>query len=188
LPIIGNIHLLPDRKPWIYFEQLAKEYNSPVITFWMGRRPNVWLNDAQSASDLFDKRAATFSSRPRMVVFGELAFGQSSLVTMYYGDRFRVHRKLTHMGVGMQQVRGYQHLQSDENKVVLYDLLNDSENYVAHLERYAASVVSIIGFGRRISTVTDPIITEVIFLMQRAAEHNVPGNSFPMIMESFPSQ
>ncbi|PMD58045.1 cytochrome P450 monooxygenase [Hyaloscypha bicolor E] len=186
LPIIGNIHLLPDRKPWIYFEQLAKEYNSPVITFWMGCRPNVWLNDAQSASDLFDKRAATFSSRPLMVVFGELAFGQSSLVTMYYGDRFRVHRKLTHMGVGMQQVRGYQHLQSDENKVVLYDLLNDSENYVAHLERYAASVVSIIGFGRRISTVTDPIITEVIFLMQRAAEHNVPGNSFPMIMESFP--
>ncbi len=92
-----------------------------MITFWIGRRPKVWLNDAQSASDLFDKRAATFSSRPRMVVFGELAFGQSSLVTMYYGDRFRVHRKLTHMGIGMQQVLGYQHLQSDENKVVLYD-------------------------------------------------------------------
>jgi len=92
------------------------------------------------------------------------------------------------MGIGLQQVRGYQQLQSDENKVVLYDLLTDSENYVAHLERYAASVVSIIGFGRRISTVTDPIITEVIFLMQRAAEHNVPGNSFPMIMESFPSK
>jgi hypothetical protein len=188
LPIIGNTHLLPDRKPWIYFEQLAKDYNSPVITFWMGRRPNIWLNDAQSASDLLDKRAATFSSRPRMVVFGELAFGQSSLVTMYYGDRFRVHRKLTHMGIGMQQVRGYQHLQSDENKVVLYDLLTDSENYVAHLERYAASVVSIIGFGRRIASVEDPVITEVIFLMQRAAEHNVPGKSFPMIMESFPSQ
>jgi hypothetical protein len=122
-----------------------------------------------------------------MVVFGELAFGQSSLVSMYYGDRFRVHRKLTHMGIGLQQVRGYQNIQSDENKVVLYDLLTDSENYVAHLERYAASVVSIIGFGRRISNVTDPIITEVIYLMQRAAEHNVPGNSFPMIMESFPS-
>lgn len=97
-----------------------------------------------------------------MVVFGELAFDQASLVTMKYGDRFRVHRKLTHMGVGMQQVRNYQKLQSDENKVVLLDLLTDSENYVAHFERYAASVVSIIGFGRRISKITDPIITEVI--------------------------
>lgn len=81
---------------------------------------------------------------------------------MKYGDRFRVHRKLTHMGVGMQQVRNYQKLQSDENKVVLLDLLSDSVNYVAHFERYAASVVSIIGFGRRISKITDPIITEVI--------------------------
>ncbi|KAH9216523.1 putative cytochrome P450 [Leptodontidium sp. 2 PMI_412] len=186
LPIIGNTHLLPDKKPWIYFEQLSKQYNSGIITFWIGRNPTVWLNDAKSASDLLDKRAATFSSRPRMIVFGELAFDQASLVTMKYGDRFRVHRKLTHMGVGMQQVRNYQKLQSDENKVVLLDLLTDSENYVAHFERYAASVVSIIGFGRRISKITDPIITEVIWLMQRAAEHNVPGKTFPMLMETFP--
>jgi hypothetical protein len=180
--------LLPDTKPWVYFEEIAQEYKSPVITFWIGRNPTVWLNDAQSASELLDKRAATFSSRPRMVVFGDLGFGQSSLVSMKYGDRFRVHRKLTHVGVGLQQVRNYRHLQSDENKVVLYDLLSDPESYVGHLERYAASVVSIIGFGRRIQTVTDPIITEVIALMQHAAELNVPGKSFPMLMETFPCE
>lgn len=92
------------------------------------------------------------------------------------------------MGIGMQQVRGYQSLQSDENKVVLYDLLADSEHYVTHFERYAASVVSIIGYGRRIAKVTDPIITEVIYLMQRAAELNVPGKTFPMLLETFPSR
>jgi hypothetical protein len=37
LPIVGNTFQLPDRKPWIYFEQLAKQYNSPIITFWIGR-------------------------------------------------------------------------------------------------------------------------------------------------------
>jgi hypothetical protein len=123
-----------------------------------------------------------------MVVFGDLGFDQSSLVTMKYGDRFRVHRKLTHMGIGIQQVRSYQNLQSDENKVVLRDLLTDPANFALHLERYAASVVSIIGFGRRISSFNDPIITEVVALMQKAAEHNVPGKSFPMILETFPSK
>ncbi|CZR68062.1 probable cytochrome P450 CYP2 subfamily [Phialocephala subalpina] len=185
-PIIGNTFQLPDKKPWIYFETLAKTYNSPIITFWIGRNPTIWVNDAPTASDLLDKRAATFSSRPHMVVFGDLAFGQNSLVTMYYGDRFRVHRKLSHMGFGLQRVREYQGLQSDENKVVLKDLLTDGENYVSHFERYAASVVSIIGYGRRIRNTTDPIITEVIALMQRAAEHNVPGKSFPMLLETFP--
>ena len=89
------------------------------------------------------------------------------------------------MGIGIQQVRNYQSLQSDENKVVLYDLLHKPSNFVAHLERYAASVVSIIGFGRRIQTPDDPIITEVIPPMQHAAELNVPGKSFPMLMETF---
>ena len=59
LPIIGNTHLLPDRKPWIYFEELSKRLKSPVITFWIGRNPTVWINDAWSASELLEKKAAT---------------------------------------------------------------------------------------------------------------------------------
>ncbi|KAL1882471.1 hypothetical protein Plec18167_002887 [Paecilomyces lecythidis] len=186
LPIIGNTHLLPDCKPWIYFEQIAKKYKTPVITFWIGRNPTVWICDAWAASELLDKRAGIYASRPRMVVFGELGSGQSNLVTMYYGDRWRLHRRLTHMGVGLQQVRAYRSFQNDESKMVAYNLLSSPEEYVSHFERYAASVVSIIGFGRRIASSTDPIITEVIAVMQLAADLNVPGKKFPMLMETFP--
>lgn len=143
-----------------------------MITFWIGRTPTVWINDSWSANELFEKKAGIYSSRPRMVVFAELTgMGQSSdphakipgsnLVTMYYGDRWRVHRKITHMGVGLQQVRKYRGFQNDESRLIAYDLLRAPEDYVAHFERYAASVVSIIGFGRRISSTEDPIITEV---------------------------
>jgi hypothetical protein len=37
LPIVGNTFSLPDNKPWIYFEALSKKYNTPLITFWIGR-------------------------------------------------------------------------------------------------------------------------------------------------------
>jgi hypothetical protein len=70
--------------------------------------------------------------------------------------------------------------------MVAYDLLSTPDNYVEHFERYATSVVSIIGFGRRIARIDDPIITEVIALMHRAAALNVPGKTFPMLMETFP--
>lgn len=73
--MIGNTHLLPDQKPWIYFEQLAKEYNTPMITFWTGRRPTIWICDAWAADELLNKRAAIYASRPRMVVFSELGAG-----------------------------------------------------------------------------------------------------------------
>jgi hypothetical protein len=36
-PIIGNTYQLPDNKPWIYFEELSKKYNTPIITYWIGR-------------------------------------------------------------------------------------------------------------------------------------------------------
>jgi hypothetical protein len=133
-----------------------------------------------------DKRAGIYCSRPRMVVFGELGTGQNNLVSMYYGPRWRVHRKLTHMGVGLQQVRNYRPFQNDESMLVAYNILRTPELYEKHFERYAASVVSIIGFGRRISDIHDPIISEVLAVMQRAAELNVPGKTFPMLMETFP--
>jgi len=88
LPIVGNTFMLPDVKPWFYFEDLSKKYNAPMITFWIGRNPTVWLNDAWAASELLDKRAGIYSSRPHMVVFGDLGSGDWNLVTMKYGERW----------------------------------------------------------------------------------------------------
>jgi hypothetical protein len=128
-----------------------------------------------------------------MVVFGELGTGQANMVTMRVRnpaerEHWRVHRKLMHIGVGVQAVRGYRAEQNNESRLVALDFLKDPQNYVKHLERYATSVVSIIAFGRRVASFDDPIITEVIALMQLAADHNVPGKSFPMLMETFPSK
>ncbi|RDL29910.1 putative cytochrome P450 [Venustampulla echinocandica] len=175
-----------DTKPWIYFEELSKKYDTPLITFWIGRRPTVWICDAWTASEILDKRAGIYASRPRMVVFGELGPGQTNLVSMYYGPRWRLHRKITHHGVGLQQVRNYRSFQNDESRQIAYNILTTPESYEVHLERYASSVASIIAFGRRIAKTTDPIVSEVLAVMQRAAELNVPGKSFPMLMESFP--
>jgi hypothetical protein len=69
---------------------------------------------------------------------------------------------------------------------VIYDLLKTPEQFVAHFERYAASVVSIIGFGRRISNSQDSLISEVLAQMQHAAHFAVVAKDFPRIMETFP--
>jgi hypothetical protein len=192
-PIIGNTFSLPDSKPWYLFEELSKTYQSPVITFWLGRRPTVWVNDAWSAHELLTKRAGIYCSRPRMLVFAEMGAGQWNLLNMYtetptQRERFRVLRKLTHAGVGIQQVQSYRKFQNDESKQIAHDILRDPEQYVAHFERYATSVVSIIGYGRRVSSIKDPMITEVIAIMHHAAELVPVGKHFPNLLESFPCE
>lgn len=44
----------------------------------------------------------------------------------------------------------------------------------------------MIGFGRRTSDIDDPLITEVIGIMHRAAEMAVPAKDFPRLMETLP--
>lgn len=190
-PIIGNTFSLPDNKPWIWFEELSQRYDAPLVTVWIGRNPTVWICDAWCAHEILEKKAQLYSSRPRMVVFGELGTGQANLVTMRTRDQaerehWRVHRKLMHLGVGTQVVRRYRGVQDAESRVVALDLLRDPASFVSHLERYATSVVSVLAFGRRVASASDPIITEVIAVMQLAAELNVPGKRFPMLMETFP--
>lgn len=126
-----------------------------------------------------------------MVVFAELGAGQSNFLNMYtvtpqQRDRWRTHRKLMHHGVGVQSVRRYRQFQNNESRLVAADLLESPDDYVKHFERYATSVVSIIAFGRRVESSKDPIITEVIAGMHLAADLNVPGKTFPMLMETFP--
>lgn len=124
-----------------------------------------------------------------MLVFAELGAGQKNLLNMYTEtqagrDRWRVHRKLMHAGVGIQQVRKYRTFQDDESKAVALNMLSSPERYVEHFERYATSVVSIIAFGRRVESPEDPIITEVIAAMHLAADLNVPGKLTNQLSEA----
>ncbi|KAF2132991.1 cytochrome P450 [Dothidotthia symphoricarpi CBS 119687] len=192
-PIVGNTFSLPEVKPWYLMEQLSKDYASPVITFWIGRKPTVWINDAWAADEILVKRAGTYCSRPHNLIFAELGSGQWNMLNMYtitrkQRERFRDLRKLTHHGVvfDIQQVQQYRGFQDDESKVATYDLLKAPNDYVAHFERYATSVVSIIGFGRRVADLQDPMITEVIAIMHNAAELAVLAKDFPRLMETLP--
>lgn len=157
------------------------------------RKPTVWINDAWAAHDILIKRAGIYCSRPHNLIFAELGAGQWNMLNMYtitkaQRERFRDHRKLTHLGVGIQQVKNYRGFQDDESKIMAYDLISSPEDFVAHFERWATSVVSIVAFGRRISKVDDPLITEVIALMHNAAEMAVIAKDFPRLMETLPCQ
>lgn len=95
-PVFGNYFGIPKVKPWIKWEKLAFKYEYPLTTIWNGSRPVIVCNDAWSISDLFEKRASIYSSRPRMVMMGDsLNTSDSNQVCLKYNDQWRLHRRLT---------------------------------------------------------------------------------------------
>ena len=79
------------------------------------------------------------------------------------------------MALGSQALRPYKTFQADEGRVLMRDLLNDPLNFAHHFERYAASLVSILGWGRRIDKVDDYILKFALKMMDEVTTMQVPG-------------
>ncbi|KAK4233987.1 cytochrome P450 [Achaetomium macrosporum] len=163
------------RKPWLWFRELNQQYGD-VVYLQMGPTPTIILGSAQAAWDLLEKRGAIYSSRPRFIMGGELLSGGLRGLMAPYSAFWRRWRKLLHSGFMQRQSERYRPVQSLESKVLLHELLTDPKNYRTHLERYAASVVVTVTYGRRVEDVrTDAVVRMNAEAMDRLTQVNIPG-------------
>jgi cytochrome P450 len=145
------------RKPWLWFQELSQQYGD-VVYLQLGPTPTIILGSAQAAWDLLEKRGAVFSSRPRFIMGGELLSGGMRGLMAPYASYWRRWRKLLHSGFMQRQSEKYRPIQSLESKVLLHDLLKTPADFRMHLERYAASVIVTVTYGRRVEDVRSDIV------------------------------
>ncbi len=91
---------------------------------------------------------------------GELLSGGMRGLMAPYGPFWRRWRKLLHSGFMQRQSEVYRPIQSLESKVLMYDLLINPDDFRTHLERYAASVIVTVTYGRRVEDVRTDIVVQ----------------------------
>lgn len=84
---------------------------------------------------------------------------------------------------GSQVVCNYRGLQSDETNILLRDCPESPDDYVLSIERYSYSIASIVGFGRRIDRVNDPIAQYALAFME-VADVVIPGQALMEVISS----
>ncbi|KAK8032225.1 hypothetical protein PG990_001959 [Apiospora arundinis] len=156
-------------KPWVYFRELSAQYGDVVhVPGLSSAGPTIVLGSARAAWDLLERRGATYSSRPRFVVGGELLSDGMRGLMAPYGDFWRRWRKLLHSGFMQRKSASYRPIQRLESAVLARDLLVDPEGFRAHLDRYAASVIVLVTYGRRVTDVaSDEVVRRNIEAMGR---------------------
>ncbi|KAK1676787.1 cytochrome P450 [Colletotrichum godetiae] len=163
------------RKPWLWFQELSREYGD-VVYLQMGPTPTVVLGSAQAAWDLLEKKGSIFSSRPRFIMGGELLSGGMRGLMASYSPFWRRWRKLLHSGFMQRQSETYRPVQSLESKVLMHELLTTPRDFRRHLERYAASVIVTVTYGRRVEGIaTDIVVQRNAESMGRLTSVNIPG-------------
>ncbi|EJD01999.1 cytochrome P450 [Fomitiporia mediterranea MF3/22] len=180
LPLIGNKHQLPARKPWRAFEELNKR---PVVSLFFGNTPVIVLGTAQAAWDLLEKRSDKYSSRPRFIVAGEILSDNMRGLMLPNNEEWRKWRKILHTGFHLRQAAKYKSIQTLESKITMQQLVENPKDYEKYIQRYAASVVTSVTYGRRVESVDEWIVAENMAAMDYLISVNIPGK---YIVESWP--
>lgn len=103
---------------------------------------------------------------------------------MPYGDRWRTTRKIFHLGLRQAACESYKPIQQSESRRLAMDLIKTPQVFGQHLERFAASVMVCVAYGRRVDSLDDLVVRKVYDRMGYMATLNVYGIP-PYLMSSF---
>lgn len=99
LPIIGNILDMPTEEEWKTFSAWGDTYGDLMSVTILGQ-PIIILNSFKHASALLDKRSGIYSSRPRLMMGGEIVGYNKTLALLPYGETFKQVRRLAYRLMG----------------------------------------------------------------------------------------
>ncbi|KAG9310417.1 cytochrome P450 [Chiua virens] len=145
LPSVNIAHTLAE---WVV------KYGS-VIALRQGSHIIIVVGRADAATDIMEQEGSALADRPRSVAAGEILSRGMRFVLMRSGERLRRYRKAAHIHLQPKAVRAYQELQMEHAKDVVKDILRDPKNHLVHVQRYAASVVLRLTYGKSAPTSND---------------------------------
>ncbi|KAF5325396.1 hypothetical protein D9619_009676 [Psilocybe cf. subviscida] len=174
-PFIGSFFDMPTSKQWLTYAQWAKVYGDVFSFEVLGQRIIV-LNSLEAAQELFEKRSANYSDRPRMLMHSELSGFNYNFAMGRYGSWWRRHRRSFNEYFRASAVWKYQPIQALETRIFLNRLLQSPDKFLAHIREALASSILNISYGIKISGFDDPYVLNVEESIEALNATSIPGS------------
>ncbi|KAH8885882.1 cytochrome p450 monooxygenase [Thozetella sp. PMI_491] len=183
LPLIGNLHLMPTKRPHVQFQKWAKQYG-PVYSLMLGSKTMIVLSSDVAVKDLLDKRSGMYSDRPDMFIGQRIASGNLRLVVMRYGDNWRMIHRMIHNILNIKAAVTYVPYQDLENKILLSGLLDSPDDMLFHIRRFTYSLSTQMIFGYRCVSNRDPNLLQLFSCFEKWGE--LSGSSSAQLADLYP--
>ncbi|KAF2795132.1 cytochrome P450 [Melanomma pulvis-pyrius CBS 109.77] len=173
IPVFGNTFQIPlvQQGPWA--KKLAEKYGE-MFTCSFGGNTWVFLNSSRVVSDLMERRAAIYCSRPPFPMTQGIMSGDSRIVLMPYNDRWRELRKIMHNILSGRSQDIFKPYQDLESRHLLYDYLHHPDKWYIANGRFANSVIMSVVFGTR-TDLDSPQTRELFETIELFLENQQPG-------------
>ncbi|GCB23316.1 fumitremorgin C synthase [Aspergillus awamori] len=173
LPIIGSLHQLG--KAWLRQSRDWHRKYGPLITLKLGGQTIVLVGSQEAASELLGKRGRLYSSRPHFVMALDLMSKGDHTVFLPYGPKWKLHNRLQMSILGVRASRQYHSLQELETQQTLLDFV-EGDNYELIFQRFQASLIHTMAYGRRLPKQNDQRLHEVEALSKAFINAATAGN------------
>ncbi|KDR74760.1 hypothetical protein GALMADRAFT_157349 [Galerina marginata CBS 339.88] len=175
LPLIGNLHQLPRKDLLREYHRWSSIYG-PIIYMHIVGRQFIILNSLKVIVDLFEKRSSIYSTRPRLVMAGELVGrDDTSVLFLKYGSRLKACRQIMHNWMGPKAVAKVYPQQDQGANLLLANLLETPEKFSRHIRANAGSLVLKFGYGIQCAGSEDPWILMSEELSKITSTASQPG-------------
>ncbi|KEF60296.1 cytochrome P450 oxidoreductase [Exophiala aquamarina CBS 119918] len=174
---------MPQKDAHLQFEKWARKYG-PVYSLMLGTKTMIVLSGDQAIKDLLDKKSAVYSDRPELYIGQTLASGDLRFLMMGYGTQWRAIRKMMHKILNISTARSYVPYQMLENKQMLYQFLQEPDNFLHHIRRYSNALTTTMVFGWRSPTYEDEKMKQHFAGLSEFAVLNQQGTA--AILDYFP--
>ncbi|KAI0316607.1 cytochrome P450 [Amylostereum chailletii] len=160
-PIVGNVTDVPQAKQlWLRATEFAEQYGDIVYLHILGQGI-VFLNTAETANELMEKRGAIYSDRVPLVMSGELCGAGDMVAFTRYGDVFRRQRRLMSRGLAQNKIKTYLPLITTSTRSFLQSLLDSPSDYLGSIRQYAGGLNLLVVYGLHVKDKDDPYLVKV---------------------------
>ncbi|KAF7372855.1 Cytochrome P450 [Mycena sanguinolenta] len=175
---------MPTERPWETFLKWSKHFKSDILHLNAAGTSIVVLSSMEAVKELFEKRSALYSDRPRMPMLVELMEWDFAIPLMKYGDRWRCHRKMFHEVFNVGAVEQFQPQELAATHELLRRLLRDSSDVMEDLRHLTGTIIMNITYGIDIHGADDKYITMAKEGAESISIASVPG---AFLVDSIPA-
>ncbi|ESK85937.1 cytochrome p450 [Moniliophthora roreri MCA 2997] len=147
VPILGNLHIFPIEDPHLKFTEWAQQYGD-IYSLKISSSTVIVISGMEAVSELMDRRSATTADRPKYHM-GKRVTNDLNMGLCPYSDTWRALRKAAHTILTPAAAESYLPIQRAEATQVLYDFIQNPDDFFNHIGRYTNSVIMSILFGER---------------------------------------
>ncbi|CAL1709868.1 unnamed protein product [Somion occarium] len=161
-PIIGSLLDIPSDRYWLTMDEWVREYG-PIVTFKVLGKPVVILGSPKVAADLFDRRSAIYSDRPRWVLASEILARDMHTGTVRIGEKHRRYRKAIQAGLREKALNSYHPIEEKEARIFVKEVFTKPEDFRNSVKRFTSAVILGTMYGHKTASFSTDRFAQRIF-------------------------